>query len=72
SSFEHGFGGMRSGSKLINVALEKTEIASIINQLPKNELQGVLGEDSIRKPLNEEFDQRLMRRNEMASIRNQS
>ncbi|GJT43005.1 hypothetical protein Tco_0951720 [Tanacetum coccineum] len=41
------------GRNLINVELEKNEMASIINQLPKNELQGVLGEDSIRKPLNE-------------------
>nr|GEY36689.1 ribonuclease H-like domain-containing protein [Tanacetum cinerariifolium] len=41
------------GRNLINVELEKNEMASIINQLPKNELQGVLGEESIRKPLNE-------------------
>nr|GEX99261.1 hypothetical protein, mitochondrial [Tanacetum cinerariifolium] len=41
------------GRNLINVELEKNEMASIINQLPKNELQGIHREDSIRKPLNE-------------------
>ena len=41
------------GRNLINVELEKNEMASIITQLPKNELKGVLGEDSIRKPLHE-------------------
>ncbi|GJV67740.1 hypothetical protein Tco_1483249 [Tanacetum coccineum] len=38
---------------LINVELKKNEMASIINQIPKNKLQGILGEDVIRKPLNE-------------------
>ncbi|GJZ25519.1 hypothetical protein Tco_0569772 [Tanacetum coccineum] len=41
------------GKNLINVELKKNEMASIINQIPKNKLQGVLGEDAIRKPLKE-------------------
>lgn len=41
------------GRNLINVELEKNEMASLIMQLPKKELKDVIGFDSIRKPLNE-------------------
>nr|QKI32006.1 hypothetical protein [Ombrophytum subterraneum] len=37
----------------INVELEQNEMASLINRLPKEELKNIIGEDSIRKPLNE-------------------
>lgn len=40
-------------NNFINVELERNEMASLINRLPKEELKDVIGEDSIRKPLNE-------------------
>ena len=41
------------GGNLINVELEKNEMASLIKQLPKKELKDVIGKDSILKPINE-------------------
>lgn len=40
-------------NNLINVELERNEMASLINRLPKEELKDVIREYSIRKPLNE-------------------
>lgn len=39
----------------LKVELEQNEMSSLINRLPKEELKDVIGEDSIRKPL-EQFN----------------
>jgi len=39
--------------KIFNIYLERSEMTTIINRLPKEELKSIIGEDSIRHPLNE-------------------